>query len=318
MEKVKISIIVPVYNVEQYLEECLNSLINQTLIGIEIIIVNDGSTDNSTFIINKYKNKYKNIKVINQKNSGLSEARNTGIKNSTGKYLAFVDSDDYVDVDMFEKLYNKAEKFQCNMIICDMMLYWNKIKMKPYNNLKQDQKNIYELEDLYKILLDKELNCQVMNKIYRRDIWIKNNITFEKGRYYEDIYPSFKLINIFKRAMFINSPMYKYRMRQGSITASSSQKKILDYIYAFSKARKCAQHFFSVEKNVYKYFMSFDVNYGLYGLHLAKFMKNNAEMINLIKERINLNYNIISVICNKRINVKSKIKFLFFKFGKII
>ena len=105
----KVSVIVPVYNVENYLEKCLTSLVNQTLKDIEIIVVNDGSTDNSQKIIDRYEKKYSNVKAYVKKNGGVSDARNYGINKAKGKYIAFVDGDDYVDEMMYEKMYKKAE-----------------------------------------------------------------------------------------------------------------------------------------------------------------------------------------------------------------
>ena len=117
----KVSVIVPVYNVEEYLERCLDSLVNQTLKDIEIIIVNDGSTDGSKEIIQKYLNKYKNIVYLEKENGGLSSARNYGIPYAKGEYIGFVDSDDYVEITMYENMYNKAIEEKSDMVECDFI-----------------------------------------------------------------------------------------------------------------------------------------------------------------------------------------------------
>lgn len=109
MEKIKISVIVPVFNAEKYLKMCLNSLVSQTLKNIEIICIDDGSTDNSLAILDKFKSKDDRIKIIKQKNYGVSMARNNGISEAQGEYIGFVDADDWVDKDFFEKLYNAAQ-----------------------------------------------------------------------------------------------------------------------------------------------------------------------------------------------------------------
>ena len=119
MAKPKVSIIVPVYNVEKYLEKCLDSLVMQTLKDTEIIVVNDGSTDSSSEIIKKYEEKYENIKSYSKKNGGLSDARNYGLKYVTGEYVAFLDSDDYVDKTLYEKMYNKAIEEKADYVECD-------------------------------------------------------------------------------------------------------------------------------------------------------------------------------------------------------
>ena len=113
----KVSIIVPVYNVERHLNKCLDSLVNQTLKNIEIIIVNDGSLDNSQLIINEYSNKYKNIRTFIKKNGGLSDARNYGLKKAKGEYVLFVDSDDYIALDSCERLYNTAKQDDVDVLI---------------------------------------------------------------------------------------------------------------------------------------------------------------------------------------------------------
>ena len=134
----KVSVIVPVYNVEKYIDKCLESLVNQTLKDIEIIIVNDGSTDNSIKIVEEYKEKYKNkIIYLEKENGGLSDARNYGIQYAKGEYIAFLDSDDYVDRKMYEKLYNKAIENNSDIVECDF--YW-----KYTNKLILDTRNEYK------------------------------------------------------------------------------------------------------------------------------------------------------------------------------
>lgn len=310
----KVSIIVPVYNVQEYLNKCLETIVKQTLKDIEIIIVNDGSTDKSSEIIEKYNTLHNNIIVINQKNSGLSAARNSGLKIASGKYLMFIDSDDFIDLDMLEKMYNKAENNNCPLVICDLLLYWNKNKTKKYNNLREDENKIYTSNELYKILLSRRLNCQVMNKLYRRDIWEKHNIIFENGRYYEDIIPSFKIVSAYKEAMFINESLYKYRMREGSITASSTRQKLSDLIRSIKIAREDAIINNNIEKSeLDKYIMSFNINYGLYALQLNARLQKNENMISNIKKNIQLNYKIYEVLLNRKIIIKTKIKFILMK-----
>lgn len=119
--QVTVSVCIPVYNAENYIAACLDSLIKQTLEGIEIICVDDGSKDNSAEIIKQYQKKYKNIKLVQQENQGLGGARNTGIRNATGKYVGFVDADDFVDEKMYETLFDLAEKNNCEIAMCSLM-----------------------------------------------------------------------------------------------------------------------------------------------------------------------------------------------------
>ena len=137
----KISVIIPVYNVEKYLKECLNSVINQTLKDLEIICVNDGSIDNSLKIMKEYALKDPRIKILSQKNQGVSEARNFGIKNATGEYVAFLDADDCVSLDFYEKLYTKAKETNSDIVVSEYMYRFNKNSKKKKIFLKVD-KNI--------------------------------------------------------------------------------------------------------------------------------------------------------------------------------
>ena len=150
----KISIIVPIYNTEQYLERCLQSLINQDYKNIEIILVNDGSEDNSLDICNKYKNKDNRIIVIDKEHTGVSDTRNIGIKRATGDYIGFVDSDDYIDKDMFKNLINGAEKYKCEISMCDLIETYNmndEIKEYKLKYIQMDKKQA--LEQLLEITL---------------------------------------------------------------------------------------------------------------------------------------------------------------------
>ena len=153
----KVSLIIPVYNVENYIEKCLNSVVNQTLKDMEVIIVNDGSKDLSKQKIQKYLEKYPWIKYLEKENGGLSDARNYGMPYATGKYIAFLDSDDYVEETMYEEMYNIAEKENADMVDCDFV--WE------YPNRKR--KDIGEIYKTKKEMIEK---CRVVawNKIIKR------------------------------------------------------------------------------------------------------------------------------------------------------
>ena len=210
----KVSVIVPVYNVEVYLEQCLDSLMNQTLDDIEIICVNDGSTDKSGEILADYKERYKNIKIVNKKNGGLSDARNYGLKHANGKYIGFIDSDDWAELDMFEKLYNQAEK--CNADIC----------ISNYNEVYEDNiKKVDDIEEEYPILHE----SSVCNKLFKREFIEKNNVLFPIGLWYEDNAFTYKLLLSNPVVTNISDYLYNYRkVREGSIMNSQMSSKIYD------------------------------------------------------------------------------------------
>ena len=172
----KVSLIIPVYNVENYIEKCLNSVVNQTLKDMEVIIVNDGSKDSSKQKIEKYLKKYPTIKYLEKENGGLSDARNYGMPYATGEYVAFLDSDDYVEKTMYEEMYNLGKKENADMVECDFV--WE------YPNKKRE--DIGEIYNNKKEMIEKG-QVVAWNKLIKREILKKTNIKFPVGLRYEDI-----------------------------------------------------------------------------------------------------------------------------------
>lgn len=226
MRDIKVSIIVPIYNVEQYCRECFESLLSQTLDNIEVLLVNDGTKDSSGIIANEFANKHSDIfRYFEKPNGGLSDARNYGILNARGEYIAFVDSDDYVASTMFEKLYKKAKFEDANIVECEFeYVYERKKRCKPIHFPK------------YKNISDCLIRAypNAWNKIYKRT-WIQSlGITFPKGLWHEDIEFFFKILPFSGRVPFtVHEPLYFYRQRDESIM-NKPNHKILDLhiIYA--------------------------------------------------------------------------------------
>ena len=222
-EKKLISIIVPVYKVEQYLEKCLNSLVNQTYKNIEIIVVNDGSPDNSQKIIDEYQKKYpKLIKSYIKENGGLSDARNFGIKKSHGDYIAFVDSDDYVDTTMYEKLYNKAISHDFDLVVCNLNYVYPNQSKSCNCNIDCDIFTKEEIKNIMTIIYP-----AAWNKLYKKELL--NEITFKKGIWYEDVEFLYRLFPRIKSIGVVDENLYQYVQREGAIT-SIFNEKIYDYI----------------------------------------------------------------------------------------
>ena len=225
----KVSIIVPVYNVEKYLNKCLNSLVNQTFKDIEIIIINDGSPDNSKQIIENYKAKYDNIiKVINQQNQGLSASRNNGLKIASGDYIIFVDSDDYIELNMVEKMYNKILEEQADVVICG-----NNVVNEDYKLISKTFPNKYESYNFITQMIFGNLSA--WNKIIRKSILNDSTLLFRKNVWYEDIDFSFKLFLKSKKICILHENLYNYSLRPGSIMSSKNLVKNLDLIDAFDE-----------------------------------------------------------------------------------
>ena len=223
---IKISVIIPVYNVEAYLAKCIDSVLNQTLKEIEIVILNDGSTDNSEEIIKGYLSKDNRIKYYCHKNIGLGPTRNLGIKHSQGEYLAFVDSDDFISEDMLECLYNMAIQESADVVCGEVYRY----KDNKEKNLRQSLNNIktYLLEDDSKDLFYREYyfgnkySHNACDKIYNAGIVKDNNIIFEDNKkiYSEDNFFQIQLLQKVSKISFISKGKYYYRIRSNSISES--------------------------------------------------------------------------------------------------
>ena len=236
----KVSVIIPVYNVEKYLEKCIESVINQTLKDIEIICVNDGSTDNSLDILTKYSKNEPRMTIITQVNSGLSEARNTGIRIATGEYIGLLDSDDYVDLDFYEKLYKSAIKYNADIACGDIIRFSSK-KHKILLNLK-DEAIVETVKEKFQITGVPAHNY-VWNKIYKREALIKSEIEFIKGRTYEDMPYTVDVLEKLGKLVTVPNVYYNYRSNPNSIIKTPTDKNRDDSIKSKSYlAEKCREY----------------------------------------------------------------------------
>ena len=208
----KVSIIVPIYNVQRYINECLNNLINQTLKEIEIILINDGSTDNTFNRLKSYLED-KKIIFIEQAHQGVANARNTGLEFVMGEYIAFVDSDDYIEENMLEITYNLAKKDNIDIIEFKHTIFQRKRREKPIENNQTEIGIIYNIKNIWQ-----NVRVELWNKLYKSEIIKKNNIKFLPEIYGEDLCFNLMLfprINLVKK---LNSTFYHYRRRKGQIT----------------------------------------------------------------------------------------------------
>lgn len=212
-KKIKVSIIIPVYNAEKYLKKCLNSVLNQTLKEIEIICVNDGSTDNSKLILNEYSKRYKNIIIINQKNMGVDIARSEGFKIASGEYIAWVDNDDFINEKMYEKMYLSAKKNDSDIVICNYNFY-------PKDNTKK-----VKWFNEYKGIVDQAFlsrNALLWNKIVKKKLLDKCDVIDLFYRFSEAGYILVMLST--NKYSTINECLYNYRV--GHVSVSSNYNNI--------------------------------------------------------------------------------------------
>lgn len=238
--KAKVSVVVPVYNVEKYLDKCLTSLVNQTLKDIEIIVVNDGTKDNSQNIIDKYVKKYKNIKSYIKENGGLSSARNFGINKCTGEYIAFLDSDDYVSRDTYELLYNKAVSGNFDITVCNLYYTYDNYTKKATSNLTKD---LNTKEEIKKSMIN--IYPAAWNKLYKKELF-DNNIFFKEGVWYEDVEFLYRLYPYINSIGVINDHLIYYVQRDGAITKTFDDR-VFHYIENWNGILK-----FYKEKKLYQ------------------------------------------------------------------
>lgn len=221
----KISVVVPVYNVEKYLKECIDSIINQTLEDIEIICVNDGSTDSSLEILNDYAKKDSRIIVINKSNSGYGHTMNMGLNAATGEYVGIIESDDFADKNMFEDLYKLAKEYDADIVKGDWYNYWSKNKFARKNNRISSAKTL----KLTNSKQDKSLlriNPSVWSAIYKKEFLNKYNIRFLEtpGASYQDLAFSFKIFALAERVILTDKAYLYYRQDNMNSSVKSKTK----------------------------------------------------------------------------------------------
>lgn len=241
-----ISIVVPVYNVQNYLDCCVKSLVSQSYSNIEIILVDDGSTDNSANICDEWKKKDPRIRVIHKQNGGLSDARNAGMAMATGAYIGFVDSDDYIHKDMYRLLYENLLENKSDISACGIELFWdNDSKTKTLTNGFNG--TLTAEEAMLAIINEDNLKQPVWNKLYKTRLVRK--ISFPIGKQHEDVFWSYQALGVVKLISVFDTPLYFYRQRQNSIMGSGFSLKSLDSLEA--KQQRCKyidMHFPSVSQ----------------------------------------------------------------------
>lgn len=250
-----ISVIVPIYNTEKYLDKCLTSLVNQSLKDIEIICVNDGSSDNSQKIVDKYVKKYPGkVKSFIKKNGGLSDARNFGIEKSRGEYIGFVDSDDFVELDMFEKMYEFGIKKSLDIVVCDTIMDYPNHTEILKTNLH------YSEDDIKNYLISYPMACI---RLIKKSLFT-DNYFFTKDILYEDLCLMPTFVNKTNKIGFLEEPLYHYVQRSNSIMNQSSfNKRFLEIEDVLNKVYNS----FENNNNLKKY--STEIEY-LYITHLLR------------------------------------------------
>jgi len=224
----KVSVIVPIYNVEKYLRTCLDSLINQSYSNLEILLIDDGSLDNSLIIAKEYQKKDDRIKVYSKKNGGLSDARNYGMLKASGDFYFFLDSDDYLELDSFEVLVAKQAENDADIVVCDMVYEYEDRKVFSSGGVFSSVNPSNDLTSLF-------INNSACNKLFRKDLF--ENCIFPKGLWYEDLATIPIIISKAKLMVKLDKVLYHYLQRGNSIT-KSSDIRVLDIYLALDRVKK--------------------------------------------------------------------------------
>ncbi|GIN92571.1 hypothetical protein J6TS1_32650 [Siminovitchia terrae] len=225
----KISIIVAAYNVEDYIEKCLESITTQTYKNLEIIVVNDGSTDNTLGVVESISRKDERVTIIDKINGGLSSARNAGLGEATGDFIGFIDGDDYIAEDMYETLLEEMVKNNCDIAMCAISRVF---KNHTESDCMIEQSKVLNREEAIKALIEEEyVKHYAWNKLYKSSLFL--NIRYPEGKLYEDIFTTYKLFSQANKLTYSNKIGYYYMQRQGSILRSKFNIRKLDSIQAF-------------------------------------------------------------------------------------
>lgn len=296
-----ISIIIPAYNIENYIAKCLDSLLNQTYKNLEIIVVDDGSSDNTGKIVDEYAVKYENIRVIHKKNAGVSSARNLGIEVANGDYIGFVDGDDTVDEEMFKVLINNAIKYDADISHCGYkMVFPSRIDYYYNTGILVEQDNQLGLKDL---IMGNRVEPGLVNKLYKRELFKKVRLN-EKIRINEDLLVNYYLFKQSEKSIFYDKCMYSYRLRKNSASTSKINiNKITDPV----KVKKEILDDLGKESSLY------NVTYERYIMALVsicrniQIRKNKKYKYYIDDAKKNLKYEINNIIKNKVVSRKTKL-----------
>ena len=303
-EEKKISIIIPIYNVEKYLPACVESILQQTYKNLEVILVDDGSPDQCPVICDELAQKDDRIRVIHQKNKGLSGARNTGIDNAQGDYLIFVDSDDTVEQTLVEELYTYAEKWNCAIVACGRNYIFEDGQIVC--KIAHDESKVYGFEEAMQEMNSFRLfDMSAWAKIYRKELF--EDIRFPEGKLSEDYYIMYKLFDKAQTIGYVAKPLYNYLQRQSSI---SRNKKIN---HDFADAAKKQMEFLDdkyPQMSVLGHTAYASANLTVYDFYLKNGVKCPKDKLLEFKKAVR--DNLVYIRKNKNISKAKRIQFELF------
>lgn len=279
---IKVSIIVPFYNVENYIEKCLQSLVNQTLEDVEIILVNDGSQDGTKEIAKQFVEKYPNkIMYLEKENGGLSDARNYAIPYAKGEYIAFLDSDDYVEANMYEEMYNKAKEENLDYVECDFLWEY------PDKSLESKGKQYSNKKEMF-------IYTRVVawNKLIKRKIVQENHLEFPRGYRYEDVEFFYKLLPLIHNYGIVQKPFIHYVQRENSISnvQNTRTKEIIDVLGHVIDYYKRNQLFDEYKEEIEYTYTRYILCSSMLRMVMIENRKERKEIINLAWKSLNTQF----------------------------
>jgi len=286
MEQPKISVIIPIYNVDSYIAKCLESVINQSYKNLEIIIINDGSTDKTKDICEHYANTDNRIVLVNQNNQGISMARNKGLDMAAGEYIGFVDGDDWIDRDMYELLYKNLCKYDSDISMCKFV-FINENGDLLYQRYDLQERSVIYLENQEKMsnFIESEKNY-LWNKLYKKDLF--NHIRFPKNKLFEDVFISCKLIDKANRIVISSEHKYYYLRRNNSITTQTFNVQSLDIIEGYiERYNYVTKKYPGLEPVCRNHILRHLIKclYNAYtGNNINLYIKNIKDTVNMVKE----------------------------------
>lgn len=288
-----ISIIVPIYKVEKYLDRCINSILNQTFTDFELILVDDGSPDRCGDICDEYAKKDKRIKVIHKENGGLSDARNSGLDVATGKFVAFIDSDDFIHKDMYMILYNAIIDSKSDISQCKFKYFFKEDELNK-NIINDGNYKIYNnIDAIEEVIENKNLNVNVWNKLYKKELF--NDIRFPKGKIHEDEFVTYKVFYKASSISFVDKELYYYFSNDLGIMKNININSRFDWIEAIEERNKFLlsikeKKLFN-KSNIYLFFNLIKLRYDI---KKSDELKNKSKMYALVNEKIKYSLNEIN------------------------
>ena len=313
MEEEMISVVVPIYKVEEFLPACIESIIGQSYRNLDLILVDDGSPDSCPEICEEYKKLDSRIRVIHKQNGGLSDARNAGIKVARGKWITFIDSDDYIGTDFLKELYETVKQNKADISICDYSTVSDNSGQQKIGSIVMNFSNKECLKNIYHPDIH-GMEFVAWGKLYRTELFINSQIRYPVGKIHEDTFTTYKLIYAANKIVFSNYVGYFYRIRKGSIMTSNFSAKRLVIL----DATKEACEFFLKRKEQELFDFAVNAHFREFVIVYSELVKGNAD-IDSEKEKTRLmqRYNNDLRQYMKKSNMDIKHKLFYRAFGII-